>query len=51
MPDCNLVELAHEMTPGGYNEQAMYELMGNGAIEAWRASLDKLLERLHKSSK
>ena len=51
MPDCNLVELAHEMTPGGYNEQAMYELLDNGAIEAWRTALDKLLERLHKSSK
>ena len=49
IPDCDLVELAHEMTPGGYNEQAMNELMGNGAIEAWRTTLDNLLERLKKS--
>ena len=50
IPDCDLVELAHEMTPGGYNEQAMNELMDNGAIRAWRTSLDRLLERLRKSS-
>jgi len=49
-PDCDLVELAHEMTPGGYNEQALYELTGNGAIPAWRTALDRLLERLQKSS-
>jgi len=48
-PNCDLIELAHEMTPGGYNEQAMNELIDNGAIEAWRTALDKLLERLHKS--
>jgi len=48
-PNCDLVELAHEMTPGGYNEQAMNELIDNGAIEAWRTVLDRLLERLHKS--
>ena len=51
IPNCDLVELAHEMTPGGYNEQAMNELLDNGAINAWRASLDRLLERLHNSSK
>jgi len=50
IPNCDLVELAHEMTPGGYNEQAMKELLENGAIGAWRTTLDKLLERLHKSS-
>ena len=44
--NCNLVELAHEMTPGGYNEQAMNELMDNGAIEAWRTALDRLILRL-----
>jgi pyrroline-5-carboxylate reductase len=46
IPDCNLVELAYEMTPGGYNEQAMNELVGNGAIVAWRTALDKLIVRL-----
>ena len=46
IPNCNLVELAHEMTPGGYNEQAMNELLGNGAISAWRTALDKLHARL-----
>ena len=49
IPDCDLVELAHEMTPGGYNEQAMNELLGNGAIISWRKALDRLLERLHKA--
>jgi len=51
IPNCDLVELAHEMTPGGYNEQAMNELLDNGAIGAWRVSLDRLLERLHDSGK
>jgi len=51
IPDCDMTELAYEMTPGGYNEQAMKELLGNGAIAAWRSSLDALLLRLHKSSK
>ena len=50
IPDCDLIELANEMTPGGYNEQAMKELKGNGAIDAWRTALDRLLLRLHKSS-
>ena len=50
-PNCDLVELAHDMTPDGYNEQAMNELMGNGAIGAWRTALDNLLERLQKSAK
>ena len=50
IPNCDFVELAHEMTPGGYNEQAMTELMSNGAIHAWRAALDRLHERLKKSS-
>jgi pyrroline-5-carboxylate reductase len=49
IPNCDLVELANEMTPGGYNEQAMNELLGNGAIAAWRSALDKLLERLQGS--
>ena len=48
IPDCDLTELACEMTPGGYNEQAMKELLGNGAIKAWRNSLDRLLERLNQ---
>jgi len=48
-PNCDLVELAHEMTPGGYNEQAMNELLDNGAIEAWRTALDRLRDRLHSS--
>ena len=46
IPNCDLAELAHEMTPGGYNEQAMNELLENGAIGAWRTALDKLLARL-----
>ncbi|MCL2200415.1 MAG: NAD(P)-binding domain-containing protein [Oscillospiraceae bacterium] len=46
---CDLIELAHEMTPGGYNEQAMNELLENGAISAWRTSLDTLLARLENS--
>lgn len=48
-PDCDLMELANEMTPGGYNEQAMNELMGNGAINAWRMVLDRLMQRLQDS--
>ena len=47
----DLVELAHDMTPGGYNEQAMNELVKNGAIGAWRAALDAMLERLKNSGK
>ena len=47
--NCDLVELAQEMTPGGYNEQALNELTGNGAIKAWRTALDRLLERLQGS--
>jgi len=50
IPSCDLVELAHEMTPGGYNEQAMKELLDKGAIGAWRTALDRLLARLHVSS-
>ena len=46
---CDLVELAHDMAPGGYNEQAMNELMENGAIAAWREALNKLLARLQGS--
>ena len=49
IPNCDLVELAHEMTPGGYNEQAMNELLENGSIGAWRTALDRLLERLKGS--
>lgn len=45
-PNCDLVELAHDMTPGGYNEQAMNELMDNGAIKAWRTAIDNLRDRL-----
>jgi len=47
---CDLVELAHDMTPGGYNEQSMNELLDNGAIKAWRTALDNLLERLQKNT-
>ncbi|MCL2874052.1 MAG: NAD(P)-binding domain-containing protein [Defluviitaleaceae bacterium] len=50
-PNCDLIELAHDMTPGGYNEQAMTELLENGAIAAWRTALDRLLARLQGSSK
>ena len=51
IPDCDLTLLANEMTPGGYNEQALNELSGNGAITAWRTVLDRLLKRLQESSK
>jgi len=47
--NCDLVELANDMTPGGYNEQSMNELLDNGAIEAWRTSLNRLLKRLMES--
>jgi pyrroline-5-carboxylate reductase len=50
-PNCDLVELANDMTPGGYNEQSMNELLDNGAIEAWRAVLDRLFERLQTNAK
>ena len=49
-PNCDLVLLAHDMTPGGYNEQAMTELLENGAIAEWRNTLDELLARLQGSS-
>jgi len=49
MENCDLIELAHEMTPGGYNEQAMNELLGNGAISAWRDALDNMRLRLEGS--
>lgn len=49
--NCDLIELAHDMTPGGYNEQSMNELMDNGAIKAWRTALDNLLARLEASIK
>jgi len=48
-PNCDLIELAHEMTPGGYNEQAMNELMENGAIKAWKTALDNLTSRLESN--
>jgi len=51
IPDCDLVELAHEMTPGGFNEQALNELVGNGSIEAWRTALDRLLARIKGNAK
>jgi pyrroline-5-carboxylate reductase len=51
IPNCDLVELANDMTPGGYNEQSMNELMDNGAIGAWRVALDRLLERLEANTK
>jgi len=44
--DCDLIELANDMTPGGYNQQAMNELLENGAITAWRDALDNLQQRL-----
>jgi pyrroline-5-carboxylate reductase len=44
--ECDLVELAHDMTPGGYNEQAMTELMKNGSLEAWNTTLENLMGRL-----
>jgi len=47
---CDLVELAHDMTPGGYNEQSMNELLDNGAIGAWRTALDNLLKRLQSNT-
>ena len=47
--NCDLKELANEMTPGGYNEQAMNELLRGGAIGAWRTALDGLLKRLENS--
>ena len=50
-PNGDLVKLAHEMTPGGYNEQAMKELLGNGAIAAWRTALDRLLARMQENRK
>jgi len=50
-PDCDLVELAHDMTPGGYNEQSMNTLMDNGAIEAWRTVLEELNARLQANTK
>jgi len=50
-PNCDLIELANDMTPGGYNEQSMIELMDNGAIKAWRTALDQLLERLQANTK
>jgi pyrroline-5-carboxylate reductase len=49
--NCDLVELANDMTPGGYNEQSMNELLDNGAIGAWRTALDRLLERLQENTK
>ena len=45
-PACDLVELANDMTPGGYNQQAMNELLDNGAIKAWGKALDNLNIRL-----
>jgi len=48
-PNCDLVEMANDMTPGGYNEQAMNELLANGAIQAWRDTMDRLRERLQAS--
>ena len=47
--DCDLIELAHEMTPGGYNEQAMNELINTRSIKSWRTALDNLLVRLNES--
>jgi len=49
-PSCDITELAHDMTPGGYNEQAMNELLDNGAIKSWHNALDNLRERLLAST-
>jgi len=45
-PNCDLVDLANDMTPGGYNEQAMRELLDSGAIKAWGTTLESLRVRL-----
>jgi len=45
-PHHDLIELAHDMTPGGYNEQSMNMLMNDGSIHAWRKTIDILLSRL-----
>ena len=50
-PNCDLVELANDMTPGGYNEQSMNELLDNGAIAAWRTTFDNLFERMQANTK
>ena len=47
--NCDLVDLANDMTPGGYNEQAMKELVDNGAIKAWGKALENLLARLQNN--
>jgi len=48
---CDMTELAHDMTPGGYNEQAMNELVHSGAIAQWGKTLNSLNNRLIKSKK
>lgn len=50
-PNCDLIELANDMTPGGYNEQSMNELMENGAIKGWGETLRGLKERMDESIK
>ena len=50
-PNCDIIELANDMTPGGYNEQAMNELLNNGAIKAWHNALNSLSKRLHENLK
>jgi len=49
-PNCDLVELANDMTPGGYNEQSMKELLENDAIGAWGGAIERLYERLQASA-
>lgn len=43
-----LEELAMEMTPGGLNWQALNELEEKGALDAWKQTLDPILERVRK---
>ena len=48
-PNCDLIELANDMTPGGYNEQSMNELLDNDAIAAWGNTLQNMHARLQAS--
>ena len=44
----DLMELAHEATPGGLNEQALRHITENDGIKLWVDMVDTMLNRLNK---
>lgn len=46
--DCDIHDLAYEMTPGGLNEMALKSLLEADAYQPWIDALQKVMDRLNK---